>query len=40
MPKIDKELNENSLDGLPFMELYYKYIDSNYTLTKDRHVEI
>lgn len=38
--KIDKELNESSLDGLPYMELFYKYTDSNYTLAWHKHIEI
>lgn len=38
--EIDKQLNENPLDGLPFMELYYKYQNSNYTLAWHKHIEI
>lgn len=38
--KIDKEMNEDALAGLPFMEMYYKYVNSNYTLAWHKHIEI
>lgn len=37
---IDKELNEDPLEGLPYMELFYTYVSSNYTLARHRHIEI
>lgn len=38
--EIPESLDEDSLDGLPYMELIYKYLNSSFTLTKHTHVEI
>lgn len=38
--KIDKDLNEDPLDGLPYMEMYYSYLKSQFTLKSHKLVEI
>jgi plasmid rolling circle replication initiator protein Rep len=37
---IDKSMNENPLDGLPYMELFYKYSAKNFTLAWHKHIEV
>jgi hypothetical protein len=38
--EIPESLDEDPLNGLPFMELIYKYYNSSFSLSKITHVEI
>jgi hypothetical protein len=38
--EIPESLDEDPLDGLPYIELIYKYFNSNFTLEKHTHLEV